>query len=81
MPWAPDGVALDETVGERTVIVGAMGADGEEVLPLPNENGVLLSNASRERNAILEVLDANASGQVGLGGVDVSHESVLLQID
>jgi hypothetical protein len=33
MPGATDGVANDETIGERPFVMGAVGADGKDVVP------------------------------------------------
>ncbi len=41
MPWAPDGVAHDKTVGERAVVVRAVRAHGKHGLTSTHQHDVV----------------------------------------
>ena len=55
MPRTADGVADDEPVGERAVVVRAVRADGEDLLAPPHQNHVVVADSCRRRSAVRQV--------------------------
>src|SRR5205814_3651399 len=64
VPRTTDGVANDQTVGQRTVIVRAMRADGKQLVALPNEDRIVLADAAGEGAAVGHALKGNAALEV-----------------
>ena len=57
MPRTVNGVAADDALGEWPVIVRALRADGEDLLPVPDEYDCFPFDFARQHAAVGDVLD------------------------
>ena len=65
VPRAADGVVDDESFGERSAVVGAGGAQGEQAIAPANENDGFLVDLSEERHAVRQQRGRNSGFQIG----------------
>lgn len=66
MPWATYLVVDDKAVGERSVIVRAMSAHGEEVGTATDEQDIVTGDGALKFCTIRNAGDRNALGEIGL---------------
>ena len=84
VPWAADDLAIDKTFGERSVVMAAMGIEGEDVRSRSNQDDLLLADMAQQGGAG-EFRQGDALGEVGSGrsrlliGHDFLHYSALAQ--
>ena len=66
-----------ETVGERTAVVRALGADREDLGPAAHQQHLLVADMADELAAIGKLGERNALGQIGAGllGMVLSHST------
>ena len=65
MPRAPNGIVDNEALRERTVVVGALSADGEHVSAAAHEQNRILSDMADKLGAVWEFAGGNSQGQIG----------------
>ena len=65
VPWAPNGVADDQTFDERAVIVRAVGAKGKDRIARSNEQHVFFIDAAQDLPSIRKVLNGESAPEVG----------------
>ena len=68
MPRAAHGVADHDAVGERTVIMRAMGADREHLRPATHQENLVIAGMTDELAAIGKLREVNALHQIWTGG-------------
>ena len=68
MPGATDAAAGHEPVGERTVIVAAMGVDGEYLRPRAHQENFLIADVA-EQGLALEIGCGNPLCEIRSGGL------------
>ena len=64
---ASHGVVDDQSSDERAVIVGAVGADGEELVARAGQQDVIVADAADNHPTRLERADLCALGEIRLG--------------
>jgi hypothetical protein len=65
MPRATDRLAHHDPLGERAAIVGAVGADGEDLLPPPHHEHRLAAAVPEELAAVRQLGEGDALRQIG----------------
>ena len=68
VPGTAHRVADDEPVGERAVIVGAMGADREDLGAAAHQQHLLLADMAEQLAAVIEFGKGNSLPEIGTGG-------------
>ena len=68
MPGAPHGIADDDPVGERRAVMGALCADREHVVALPDEEDRLVADMPFKEGAVAQSGERNALGKVRPSG-------------
>ncbi len=71
MPGAAHGVADQQSFGERTVIVAARRADGEQLGAGPRQQHLLVADMAEKHAAVGEVGEGNTLAQIGPAGLGV----------
>ena len=64
MQGTADGIADDQSVGERAAIVRATGADGEELVARARQQHVLVSDTPDQHAAGLELPAVDTLGEI-----------------
>ena len=64
MPGAPHGLADHDAVGERRAVMGALCADREHFVALPDEEDRLAAHMPFKERAIAQTGERNALGKV-----------------
>jgi hypothetical protein len=64
MQRTSDRVADDQAVGELAAIVRTATTDGEESVPGPHDDDLVVADHAGERRAIGEAADGDASSQI-----------------
>ena len=72
MPWATNGVADDETVGQRTAVVRAVRTDGQHVRAALKNDHFFLTHLAADDGAAGELGDGNPLRKI-LRDVRVGH--------
>jgi len=65
VPWAADGIGDEDPLGERTVIMGTLRADGEQRAAVAREQHRFARDLPQDHAALGEVRDGNPLGKVG----------------
>src|SRR5437667_239667 len=71
MPGAAHGVADYDAIGERTVIMRAMGADREQLRPATHQENLVIAGMTDELAAIGKLRERNALHQIRTGGLSL----------
>jgi hypothetical protein len=74
---AAHGVADQQPLGQRSVIVAAMGGHGEDLRPLARQQYVVAADMADQHAAIGEVRESDALREVGAGRLGIVSHLVL----
>src|SRR5262245_31487885 len=81
MPWAPDRVLDNQSIGERSVIVSAMGAHRKEFTPGTSQYGVLVADPPEHDAMIRKIGDRDPFAQVRpCFGLGITHTDLTLKL-
>jgi hypothetical protein len=81
MPRAPDRVLDNQSIGERSVIVGAMGTHRKELTTGTSQHGVLVADAPEHDSTVRKGGDRNPSAQVRpCFGLGITHTDLTLSL-
>jgi hypothetical protein len=69
MPGTAHGIVDNEALRERTVVVGALGADGEKVSAATHEQNRILSDMAGQLGSVRQFARGNSQRQIGAGGL------------
>ena len=67
VPGATHRVANQETLGERALIMGALGTDCEHLAAAAHQQNLLVAGMTDEHSAIGELIESDALGKVWTG--------------
>ena len=76
VPRTPDRVADDQSVGERTVVVRAMRADGEVLVAAPDDDDLIVTDMARDDRAVGNLRKWNTGLEVEAHSVGHSASSL-----
>jgi hypothetical protein len=65
VPGTADGVIDDESVGERTTVVAACGADRVDVIPAAHDDDRFAVDVTAQRHPVDERVHRNAGREIG----------------
>ena len=65
MPRASHGIADHDAVGQRSVVVRAMGADGEERVAALHEQRVFSIDFAGHHPPFAQIIDRNSTAEIG----------------
>jgi hypothetical protein len=60
MPWAANGLANKEPIGERRAIMGAYGADRKDVFALAGEQHGFIAGMTGQHASVRKIVEGDA---------------------
>jgi hypothetical protein len=81
MPRAPDRVLDNQSIGERPVIVSAVGTHGKELTTGTSQHGVLVADAPEQDSMVRKGSNRNPFAQVRpCFGLGITHTDLTLNL-